>query len=142
MRPLTLTQDARAARNAASIVRADDGAGNASIQLYDASGGTLLATRALAKPCASVRALDGRLVLAPSSANDLVQVTGAATWGEWRAADGTLLASGPVTDEAGRITDGTGLLDTGDIGPWVLSGTSGTQLYAGGIVLLTAGVIW
>jgi hypothetical protein len=145
MRPLSLSRSARAARNAACIALADEGDGNASIRLYTASGGTLLAVRRLAKPCCEVRAADGRLLLLPAPGNDdVVLASGGAAWGEWCAADGTVLASGQVTDEEGYVSDGalpTDTTDTGDVGPWVLSGTQGTRLYAGGLVLLTAGVI-
>lgn len=58
----------RAARNAASIALADTGAGVASIKLYAASGGTLLAVRQLAKPCGTVTAA-GRIVLAQAVAD-------------------------------------------------------------------------
>jgi len=140
MRNLALTTPARAARNAASIVQADDGAGNASIRLYTAPGGTLLAVRQLAKPCGVLQ--DGRIALSASAGNDLVAATGPASYGEWLAADGTVLATGPVTDAAGKVSDGVGgLIDSGGIGPWVLSGTTGTQLYEGGLVLLDTGLI-
>lgn len=142
MRDLTLTQDARAARNAASIAQADAGAGASAIKLYTAQGGTLLAVCQLAKPCGTVRLSDGRIQLATGSTNDLVAASGAATWGEWVAGDGTVLATGPVTDADGNVSDGAGgLTPTGGVGPWVLAGTSGTQLYAGGVVLLSAGLI-
>lgn len=141
MRNLALTASARAARNAASITQADIGDGTASIRLYTAPGGTLLAVRQLSKPCGVLQ--DGRIALAASAGNDLVAATGAAGYGEWLAADGTtVLATGPVTDATGMVSDGQGgLLDSGGIGPWVLSGTSGTQLYEGGLVLLDTGLI-
>ena len=142
MRDLVLTKAARAARNAASIAQADAGAGHSAIRLYTAQGDTLLAVRQLAKPCGAVREADGRIQLAIGDSADLVLATGAATWGEWTAADGTVLATGPVTDASGKVTAAGGsLADTGDVGPWVLLGTTGTQLYAGGLVLLVAGVI-
>lgn len=144
MRDLALTQAARAARNAATIAQADAGAGASSVKLYTASGGggTLLGVRLLAKPCGIVRSEDGRIALIPAAANDLVAASGAATWGEWCASDGTVLMSGPVTDADGRASDGLGgTVDTGDVGPWVLSGSTGTQLYEGGVVLLTSGLI-
>ena len=141
MRDLTLTQTNLAARNAATIARADDGAGNATIRLYTAHGGTLLATRTLGKPCAAVRPADGRLQLAPHSAVDLVLATGAPTWGVLHAADGAPLYEGPVTDEAGFAGPAGAAADTGNIGPWVLRGTSGTQLYEGGVVALATGLI-
>ena len=140
MRDLSLSQANRAARNAATIARADDGVGNAAIRLYTAQGGTLLAARTLGKPCGTVRP-DGRLQLAPGSAADLVSATGAPTWGVLHAADGAPLYEGPVTDEAGFAGPAGAAEDTGDIGPWVLRGTSGTQLYEGGVVALTTGLI-
>jgi hypothetical protein len=141
MRQLTLTQSASSARNAACIVRADQGDGNASIRLLTAPSGDLLAVRKLAKPCAALRG-DARLSLLPSATNDdVVLTTGAAAWGQWVAADGAVLAEGPVTDENGFVSDGGNLLDSGDTGPWVLAGTKGTMLYEGGLVLLTSGVI-
>lgn len=143
MRNLTLAPANRSARNAASIARADEGPGAASIRLYDAEGGALLAVRQLAKPCGAVRESDGRIVLAPSSANDdVVLASGAAAWGEWIAADGVLLAAGPVTDVEGNVSGAGGAITpTGDVGPWVLTGTAGTLLYEGGLVLLKTGVI-
>ena len=143
MRSLELTQDARAARNAASIEQADTGPGVSTIKLYTALGGTLLAVRKLAKPCGVVRAADGRIQLIADTDTDFVAATGIAAWGQWEAADGsTVLAAGPVTDEDGNISDGVGgLSPTGDVGPWVLQGTAGTLLYEGGLVLLSAGLI-
>lgn len=143
MRALTLTKDARAARNAATIVLADTGSGSSSIKLYTAQGGALLAIRKLASPCGTVRSDDGRIQLAASADNDVVAATGAAAWGEWVAADGsTVLAAGQVTDQDGNVSDGVGgVTPTGAAGPWVLRGTAGTQLYEGGLVLLNAGLI-
>lgn len=143
MRNLILTKSARALRNAATIAQADSGEGNSRVHLYSAQGGSLVAVRQLAKPCGTVRLDDGRIQLAADPlANDLVIVTGPATWGEWLAGDGTVVASGPVTDSNGNVSDGSGgVVPTGDVGPWVLSGTNGTQLYAGGVVLLSAGLV-
>lgn len=142
MRDLTLTLAARAARNAASIAQADAGASNSAVHLYTAQAGALVAVRQLAKPCGTVRSEDGRIALAAGPVNDLVAVTGVVTWAEWVASDGAVLATGPVTDEDGNVSDGVGgTLPSGDIGPWVLAGTSGTQLYEGGLVLLAVGLI-
>ena len=142
MRDLVLTQEARAVRNAASLARADLGGGPSAVKLYTAQGGTLVAVCQLASPCGSVREADGRMVLLPGAQSDLVLITGAANWGEWCAGDGVALCVGPVTDEAGMASNGAGgLVDTGGIGPWVLEGTHGTQLYAGGLVLLRSAVI-
>lgn len=141
MRNLALTSAARRARNAASIAQADEGMGTASIRLYTAPGGTLLAVRQLAKPCGTLQP-DGRIALVTSTTNDLVVATGAAGYAEWLAADGTVLATGLATDATGMVSDGVGgLLESGGIGPWVLSGTTGTQLYEGGLVLLDTGLI-
>lgn len=137
-----MTLALRAARNAASIARADDGAGSSALHLYDAPGGTLLAVRRLATPCGSVRAADSLIELAPHADNDLAAVSGAAAWGEWIAADGEVLATGLVTDQQGHVSDGAGgTTDTGDIGPFVLAGTAGTTLYEGGTVLLATALI-
>lgn len=142
MRDLTLTQAARAARNAATIAQADAAPAASTVRLYAFQGGALLAVRALDKPCGAVRPADGRIQLSPSALNDLVAATGAATWAEWCAGDGTVLATGPVTDASGMVSNGAGgLVDTGGIGPWVLSGTQGTLLYAGGLVLLQTGIV-
>lgn len=142
MRDLTLTPAARAARNAATIAQADAGTANSAVHLYTAQAGTLLAVRQLAKPCATLRQDDGRIQLQASATNDLVIASGPATWAEWLAGDGTVLATGPVTDETGAISDGIGgTLPSGGIGPWVLAGTSGTQLFEGGLVLLSTGLI-
>lgn len=140
MRDLILGQANRAARNAATVNRADAGAGNASIRLYAEQGGALIATRTLAKPCATVRS-DGRLELAASASVDLVQASGAPTWGVLHAADGAALYEGPVTDEAGFTGPAGATVDTDGIGPWVLKGTTGTQLYEGGLVALATGLI-
>lgn len=142
-RDLTLTQAGRAARNAGMLVRADEGSAHSAIALYSAQGGALLALRHLAKPCGTLREADGRIeLLADTSATDLVVASGGATWGEWLAGDGAVLAGGQVTDEEGKATGAGGaLVDTSGTGPWVLKGTSGTQLYEGGAVLLHSAVI-
>lgn len=147
MTTLTFTQAMRAARNAASIALADLGAANSSIKLYTAQGGALLATRQLDKPCGSIRPSDGRLVLAMGDAVDVAVATGAATWAEWCDGSGVAVAAGRVTDPAGNITDGSGNVvpDPLGLGAFVLGGsggsTGGTMVYAGGLVLLYAGVI-
>ncbi len=71
MSALSPTIAHRQARNEASIELADTGAGTASIRLYTASGGTLLATRHLKKPCGSINAA-GRIELAQAATTDLV----------------------------------------------------------------------
>jgi len=141
MASLTNTAAHRAARNAASIALADTGAGVSSIKLYTASGGTLLAQRQLAKPCGTVNGA-GRIALAQAVADDLVLLDGAAAWAEWCDAGGTAISSGHVTDAAGNYTSGGAVVAHPDgVGPFVLTGTTGTQLYTGGIVRLTTALI-
>jgi len=121
---MNITTAHRAARNAATIATADTGAGNSSIKLYTAEGGTLLGTRTLAKPCGVINGA-GRIVLQLSAAQELVTADGTATWAEWCNGDGDPIATGRLTDETGA-------------GPWVLEGTAGTQVYAGGVIGLSA----
>jgi len=121
---MNITTVHRAARNAATIAAADAGAGNSSIKLYTAEGGTLLGTRTLAKPCGTINGA-GRIVLQLSAAQEMVAADGIATWAEWCDGDGTPIATGAVTDETGA-------------GPWVLEGTAGTQVYEGGVIGLSA----
>jgi hypothetical protein len=145
MRLLQLTTAARAARNAALLAALDDGAGNACVRYFadaDAAADALLAERALAKPAGAVRPADGRLVLAAAAPTALVLASGAVLWAQLVAADGaTVLAAGPVTDEAGLAGPAGSTADTGDIGPWVLTGTAGTQVYQGGVVAPTEMII-
>ena len=121
---MNITTAHRAARNQASIDMADAGAGNSSIKLYTAEGGTLLGTRTLAKPCGVINGA-GRIVLQLSAAQEMVAADGTATWAEWCNGDGDPIATGTVTDETGA-------------GPWMLEGTAGTQVYAGGVIGLSA----
>lgn len=139
-----MTQTHRAARNAASIALADVGAGNSSVKLYTAQGGTLLATRGLAKPCGTVRPSDARIALEAAETTDVAVVTGAARWGEWCDGDGAVVGTGRVTDPNGDYTDGAGnvVADPDGMGLFILAGgTAGTMVYAGGLVLLYAGLI-
>lgn len=134
----------RAARNAASIALADAGVGNASLRLYTAPAGTLLATRELAKPCGSVRPADQRIELDTGAATDVAVATGAATWATWCDGSGQEISAGRVTDVDGNYTDGAGNVvpDPLGLGPFVLGGGApGTMVYAGGLVLLNAGLI-
>ena len=97
--------------------------------------------RQLAKPCGTVNGA-GRIALAQAVADDLVLTDGGAAWAEWCDADGLAISSGHVTDAAGNYTSGGAVVAHPDgVGPFVLTGTTGTQLYAGGIVRLTTGLI-
>lgn len=141
MARLLPTADHTAARNAASIDFADAGAGVSSIRLYTAQGGTLLAVRKLKKPCGALNPA-GRIALAQADADDLVLETGSATWGEWCNGDGDAIGSGHVTDDQGDYTDGGSVVPhPSGVGPFVLTGTVGTSIFAGGIVRLTTALI-
>ncbi|TAN12908.1 MAG: hypothetical protein EPN34_03015 [Burkholderiaceae bacterium] len=142
MAALNPTSALRAARNAASIKLADTGAGASSIKLYTAPGDTLLAVRVLARPCGSVDAA-GRIQLAQAATDDLVLADGGASYGEWCDADGAPIASGHVTDAAGNYTDADGAVvpHPDGVGPFVVSGTAGTRLYAGGVLRLATALI-
>lgn len=121
---MNITLAHRSARNQASIDLADAGAAASSIKLYDAQGGMLLAQRTLAKPCGTITA-EGRISLLAASADDLVVATGAVAWAEWCDGGGTAIAADAVTDDAGA-------------GPFKLAGTTGTMIYAGGVVVLAS----
>lgn len=137
MSALINTQAHRAARNAASIVLADSGAGNSTLRFYSTQGGTLRATRTLDKPCGAVRPADGRIALA-QSATDLVASTGGVGWVEWCTGAGTPISAGHITDQNGDYTDDTNVVVPHPLGPGVftLRGTIGTTVYEGGTVSL------
>ena len=131
---MDITRDHRAARNQATIAFADTGAGASTLKFRDAPGGMLLAVRTLAKPCGTIN-VNGEIVLAPSSTNDLVLVTGKPLWCDWCNGDGAVIAGDVVTDENGD-------------GPFRISGTSiGEEgqrtgmIYAGGVVVLDSPMI-
>ena len=77
----------------------------------------------------------------------MVVSTGAVTWGEWCDGDDQAISGGRVTDPAGNITDGTDAVvpDPEGLGPFVLGNldpaVTGTKVYAGGLVILYAGLI-
>lgn len=119
---MAITTAHRAARSAATVAQADAGLGNSSIRFLTTQGGTLLAVRALAKPCGTIIA-DGRISLQPANTNDLVVVTGEPTWAEWCDGNGLPIAGGAVTNEAGP-------------GPFKLAGTESMIIYQGGLLLL------
>lgn len=134
----------QAARNAASIALADTGSGNSSLRLYTSAGGTLLAVRTLGKPCGTVGAgPDHRITLAMVETTEVAIATGAARHAEWCDGSGVAISAGRVTDPDGNVTDGTGAVvpDPEGVGPFVLGGSAGTMVYAGGLVLLYAGLI-
>ena len=88
------------------------------------AGGLPLATVVLAAPCGTVASGVAQLLQADVS-GDLIASTGDAVWARWVAADGEVLADGDATAAAGA-------------GPFKLTGTDGTRLYAGGRAILGA----
>ncbi|ODU36953.1 MAG: hypothetical protein ABT03_14675 [Comamonas sp. SCN 67-35] len=123
---LQITLGHHAARNAASLALADAGSGASSLRLYD-SAGTLLGTCVLAKPCGTIQA-DGAILLQPAPEPEIAVASGAAVRLDWCDGHGAPMASGTVTAEGGG-------------GDFELTGTSGTQIYAGALVLLQGVVI-
>lgn len=109
------------ARLQATANYADSGSGPSRIRLYDAAD-TLLATMVLTKPCGTIVA--DKLVLTQAEpTSDQVLQQGSAARGEWVTSNGALVGRGAVTDA------------TGD-GPFKVSGTTGTMLYAGAFAIL------
>lgn len=121
MAEFTISADHLEARQRATIAFADTGANNSRIHFYD-SVNELLATVILAKPCAEINAGVIKL-LQESGIGDMIPSDGAAVSARWVSGDDKLVAQGAVSDETGA-------------GPFVIQGTAGTQLYAGGRLVL------
>ena len=118
------------ARLQATLALANTGGANPRIEFYatarppfgDAAGGSPLATATLAKPCGTVA--DGVLSLVQDNSNgDLVAVTGVPLWARWFNGSGVAIADGSVSGVSGG-------------GDFVIAGTSGASIYAGGLLLL------
>ena len=139
MSDFTPSTELLAAQLAATVAFADTGTTNSYITIYDAAE-NLLVTVQLAKPCGTVttgvlqlhqEAPGGDLIAASgvlqlhqeAPGGDLIAASGVATRASWFAGNGSLVAQGDVTDEAGA-------------GPFILGGAAGTQLYAGGRAIL------
>ena len=121
MSDFDISDDLAAAQLEATVAFADAGSANACIAVYDATE-NLLVTIQMAKPCGTVTG--GVLQLHQQlPSGDLIAETGIATHADWFAGNGSLVARGSVSDESG-------------VGPFILGGTSGTQLYAGGRAIL------
>ena len=119
--PLTLSTEHRDARRQATIDFADLGASNSRIKFYNAAD-TLLATITLAKPCGSI--VSHAIVLEQDDPlDDIVVVTGTASYANWINGNDVLVASGAVTTDAGD-------------GPFRVAGTSSGTLFAGGLAIL------
>ena len=111
------------ARLAATLAYADAGAEKSRIEFYDGND-VRLGTVVLAKPCGAIVS-DALVLTQLDPVNDLVAVSGVAVKAAWIAGNNALVAAGSVTDETGS-------------GPFILQGTAGTQLYAGGRLILGA----
>ena len=121
MTDFTVSSALREAHLAATVALADSGSGNSYIVVYNAAAAPL-ATLHLAKPCGTVSGAVLRLSQ-QEPGGDLIAETGIATSASWFAGNGILVAQGAVTDESGP-------------GPFILGGSAGTQLYAGGRAIL------
>lgn len=121
MSDLTISTAHNNVRLAASLEYADTGSANSRVHFYDASD-TLLVTMVLSKPCGSI--VSNKLVLQQDEAGgDQITTEGDAHHAVWINGDGDTVGTGLVTDEAGD-------------GPFKVSGTTGTHLYAGAYALL------
>lgn len=130
MSTLDLVTPAREAMLTALVAWLDAGAGNCRIDVYNTDRPGLaaeeladpMAAVQLAKPCGAVVA--GLLVLTPAdSEGALIALSGDAAWGRLINAAGAVAGDGNVTDSAGA-------------GPFKVSGTAGTVLYAGARLFL------
>ena len=101
---------------------ADSGSTASRIALYDAAD-QLLVTLTLTKPCGQIAEGGYLLLTQASGSGDMILTSGQAVTAVWSTSEGKLIARGLVTDEAG-------------LGHFKLLGSTGTQLYAGGKVIL------
>ena len=121
MSDFAISQEHNAARLAATVAFADAGLSASRIDYFDASD-NWLATVTLAEPCGEVEAGVLQLRQADPS-GDMIAASGIAAQARWYNGDGLLVASGAVSDESGT-------------GPFYVQGTAGTQIYAGGKLVL------
>ena len=129
--------EAAAAQLAATIARADQGAGFACVRIYTTPQPASIAVPrtdahqaelVLLKPCASI--VDGVLVMHPRDVEGaLVLSNGLPRWADWVAADGSIIATSNCTDAA----NGGGWPLEGGETP---AGETSPLLYAGGLVQL------
>lgn len=94
-----------------------------------APGAAPLVSILLTLPCGTVSSGSLSLTRA-NSGGDMITVSGIATWGRLVSGLGSLVADGDVSDSAGGAT-----------GDFKLAGASGTQLYAGGYVVLSSAIL-
>jgi hypothetical protein len=131
--------EAAAAQLAATIARADQGAGFSRVRIYSTPQPATVTTPrtdlpqaevVLLKPCAAI--VGGALVFQPHDVTGtLVLSTGLPRWADWVAADGSIIATSNCTDAA---NGGGWQLQGGDTPPGEIS----PMLYAGGLVQLGA----
>ena len=121
MSDFTVSSELAVAQLAATVSFADVGSGNAYLVVYDAAD-IPLTTLVLTKPCGTVTGAV-LMITQQEPGGDLIDTTGVASHATWFAGNGTPVAHGAVTDESGA-------------GPFILGGTTGTQLYAGGRAIL------
>lgn len=129
--------EAAAAQLAATIARADQGAGFARVRIYTTPQPASIAVPrtdtpqaevVLLKPCAAI--VGGALVMYPRNVDGtLVMSTGLPRWADWVAADGSIIATSNCTDPA----NGGGWQLEGGETP---AGETAPLLYAGGLVQL------
>ena len=106
---------------------ADSGSAASTIKLFDVAE-QLLAALTLTRPCGTITEA-GYLQLTQALAGEMILASGIAVRGVWSTSDGRLVGQGDVTDESGA-------------GVFRLLGSSGTQLYAGGLVILGETLIY
>lgn len=116
-----ISAEHNAARLSATVGFADAGPRPSRIQFFNATE-VLLATVVLTKPCGTVQGDVLRLRQAEVS-GDMVLVDGEAVLARWVSGADNLVAAGLVTDDTG-------------VGPFILQGTSGTYMFAGGRAIL------
>ena len=127
------------AQLAATIARADAGAGHAELRVYStamptqagAHGDAPMCVIALDKPCAEL--VDGALVFLPTQAA-MVTAAGLPRWAEWVAGDGAQLHVGDVTD---RDHDGFYRVE----GAATPVGESSPMFYAGGLMTVSTSAL-
>ncbi|CAM3328020.1 hypothetical protein [Polaromonas hydrogenivorans] len=124
-----IPDDHRVVRSTATLARATTGSGSSKIQIFgtptmgDTEGQPPLAELILSTGVGSVSAGGIITLVQATLTGDLIAHDGTAVWGRWLARDGSLMGDGDLSDESGT-------------GFFKLAGTSGTQIYAGGLAIL------
>lgn len=121
----------KVARSAATLARAATGSGNSVIQFFDtpqpslgdAPGATPVVEVVLSASIGTVSVTGIISLVQADLTGDVILADGLVVWGRWLARNGALMGDGTVSDAAGT-------------GFFKLSGTVGTQLYAGARAIL------